>query len=75
MRAEELTKNIIEHLERKENKDECYIVEKKYNGRSYSINDVINEIKNQTEFDKEMESNIIGLAIDLLVRDKEEINV
>lgn len=39
-------------------------------GNSYSLNDILKSIRQQTEIGKEMERNILKLAIELLTRDK-----
>jgi DNA-binding NarL/FixJ family response regulator len=43
-------------------------------GKRYSLNDVLQEIRHQTEFGKEMEKKILYLTIDLLTREKEAID-
>lgn len=43
-------------------------------GKQYSLADILEEIRQQTAFGKEMEKNILMLAIDLLTRQKEKIN-
>jgi CheY-like chemotaxis protein len=43
-------------------------------GKRYSLNDVLQEIRHQTEFGKDMEKKILYLTIDLLTREKEAID-
>lgn len=43
-------------------------------GKSYSLNDLLVEIRNQTPVGVELEKNMINLTIDLLTRDKEKLN-
>ena len=43
-------------------------------GEQYSLARILEEIRNQTKFGKEMEKNILLLAIDLLTRQKEKLN-
>jgi hypothetical protein len=43
-------------------------------GKSYSLNDLLVEIRNQTPVGMELERNMINLTIDLLTRDKEKLN-
>ncbi len=43
-------------------------------GKRYSLNDMLQEIRHQTEFGKDMEKKILYLTIDLLTREKEAIN-
>jgi hypothetical protein len=42
-------------------------------GQSYSLNQILQEIRLQTEFGKGMERNILNLTIDLLARQKEQL--
>jgi hypothetical protein len=49
-------------------KDVLYLVS---GGKSYSLNQIYEEVKNRTEFGLHMEQNIINLAIDLLTRNNE----
>ena len=66
----ELTKELINNLERKNNKDEPFVI---INRKSFSINEAIQELIKQTPIGIKMESDILGLAIDLLIRGKEKI--
>ena len=43
-------------------------------GKTYSLDDLKNEIRMQSEFGKEMERNILLLAIDLLTRGKQKLD-
>ena len=43
-------------------------------GEQYSLAKILEEIRKQTNFGKEMERNILLLAIDLLTRQKEKLN-
>jgi hypothetical protein len=43
-------------------------------GKQYTLANILEEIRQQTSFGKEMEKNILMLAIDLLTRQKEKIN-
>jgi hypothetical protein len=42
-------------------------------GQSYSLNQILQEIRLQTDFGKGMERNILNLTIDLLARQKEQL--
>jgi DNA-binding NtrC family response regulator len=43
-------------------------------GDKYSLNDILKGIREQSEIGKEIEKNILKLAIDLLMRKKESLN-
>lgn len=43
-------------------------------GKTYTLNDILNGIREQSEIGKELEKNILKLAIDLLMRKKENLN-
>ena len=43
------------------------------NGKTYTLNELLQEIRMQTEFGKQMEKNILMLTIDLLARNKERL--
>ncbi|MDP3463530.1 MAG: hypothetical protein Q8S18_12130 [Bacteroidales bacterium] len=43
-------------------------------GKTLTLKDILSEIRLQTTFGKEMERNILMLAIDLLTRNKKQIN-
>ena len=43
-------------------------------GKVYSLNDLLDEIRHQTEMGKDMEKKMIYLTIDLLARGKEKLN-
>lgn len=43
-------------------------------GRSYTLNDILAEIRLQTEFGMETEKNILMLTIDMLARGKKNLN-
>lgn len=55
-----------------EEKDKPYIMSN--DGNSYSLTGILKEIKQQTSFGKEIEKNILLLAIDLFTRGKEKLN-
>ena len=44
------------------------------NGQKYSLNNILDEIRRGTEFGQEMTYSILNLAIDLLARDKAQLN-
>lgn len=44
------------------------------NGKTYSLLDILEEIRLQTDFGKKMEKNILMLTIDLLVQGEEKID-
>jgi len=56
----------------KEEKDEPYLTTA--SGKVHTLSSILEEIRQQTEFGKTMERNILMLAIDLLTRGKEKIN-
>lgn len=43
-------------------------------GKTYSLNQLLDEIRKQTPIGTELEKNMINLTIDLLTRDKEKLN-
>ncbi len=43
-------------------------------GKVYTLNDVLKEIRHQTEFGKKMQKNIMLLTIDLLARGKKQVD-
>jgi hypothetical protein len=43
-------------------------------GKTYTLKDILTEIRQQTEFGKDMERNIMMLAVDLLTRGKKQID-
>jgi hypothetical protein len=55
-----------------EEKNTAYITS--VSGKQYTLANILEEIRQQTGFGKEMEKNILLLAIDLLTRQKEKIN-
>jgi FixJ family two-component response regulator len=59
-------------LQPDQDKDSPYITS--VNGRQYTLTNILEEIRQQTPFGKEMEKNILMLAIDLLARQKEKID-
>jgi len=62
----------MEHwLEQQDNQNEKMIV--MGNGKSYSANELINEIRLETEDGQKISEDIIKLTIDLLFREKESI--
>lgn len=52
--------------------NEPYIVST--NGKTFSLNNILSEIRSQSEFGKQLERNIIQLAVDLLARGKKKLN-
>lgn len=61
---------IVSHPE--QSKDQPYILTR--NGHSYSLNQLLEEIRLQTNFGKEVEKDILLLAIDMLSRGKKKID-
>jgi len=61
---------IFSHSEEKQN--ELYL--STTSGQTYTLKDILTEIRNQTDFGRRMERNILMLAIDLLTRGKKQIN-
>jgi DNA-binding NtrC family response regulator len=55
-----------------EEKDKPYITSS--DGKSYTLSELLQEIRHQTSFGKEIEKNILLLAIDLLTRGKEKLS-
>jgi DNA-binding NtrC family response regulator len=43
-------------------------------GKTYTLKEILTEIRQQTEFGKKMERNIMMLAVDLLTRGKKQVN-
>lgn len=43
-------------------------------GKSYSLNDILKSIREQTELGKQLERNILKLAVDLLARQKSNLD-
>jgi DNA-binding NtrC family response regulator len=43
-------------------------------GQTYTLTDILTEIRQQTEFGKKMERNILMLAVDLLTRGKKQVD-
>jgi len=62
---------IEEWLELQDNKNQTMIAHG--NGQEYSANDLINEIRKQTDVGQEIQENMLMLTIDLLFRKKEQI--
>lgn len=66
--------NIIEDwiIQKDEDKDKpVYITS---NGKEYSLNDILKEIRKQTEIGKDFSRKLNSLTIDLLLRKKENLN-
>jgi DNA-binding NtrC family response regulator len=61
---------IVRHSEEEQNKP--YL--KTSSGKIYTLKDILNEIRQQTPFGKEMERSILMLSVDLLTRNKKQIN-
>ena len=62
---------IEEWLEKQENKDQVLLLHG--NGKSFSANDLIDEIRTQTPVGLEIEENMLKLTIDLLFRKQEKL--
>lgn len=62
---------IEEWLEQQDNKDQAMIYHG--NGNIYNANNLIKEIRNQSQVGQEIEENMIKLTIDLLFRKKEKV--
>jgi len=60
-----------EWLDEQEDKEQILMIEE--NGKSYSAQKLIEEIRLETEFGQRVESNILKLTIDLLFRKKEQV--
>jgi hypothetical protein len=43
-------------------------------GEKYTLKDILQQIRQQTEFGKKIERNIMMLAVDLLTREKKQVN-
>jgi len=43
-------------------------------GKKYTLKDILQQIRQQTDFGKKMERNIMMLAVDLLTRGKKQVN-
>lgn len=61
---------ISNHSEDKQN--ESYLTTS--TGKTYTLKDILKEIRQQSDFGKKMERNIIMLAIDLLTRGKKQVS-
>ncbi|PRY38497.1 hypothetical protein CLV58_109224 [Spirosoma oryzae] len=48
-----------------------YLTIKGKDNRSYTLNDILNEIENNTPFGREMVQGMVHLTIDLIARGKE----
>lgn len=71
MKDQELLKNaLIEYLENQENRDEIYLASTR---GIFTINQIKDEVVNETEVGIDMANKIIYLTIDLLTRGKEKI--
>ncbi len=62
---------IEEWLELQGNKEQSMIAHG--NGNTYSVSDLINEIRQQTDVGQEIQENMLKLTIDLLFRNKEQV--
>jgi len=60
---------VIRH---KGDKDQPYMTSKE--GRTYSLNQILREIRIQSDFGKKLEKNMIELTIDMLTRNEEQID-
>lgn len=61
---------ILNHSE--DEQKELYLTTTK--GEQFSLKDILREIRQQTDFGKKMERNIMMLAVDLLTRGKKQVN-
>lgn len=61
---------ILNHTSESQNKPYVMTSDEKI----LSLNDVLHEIRNQSDFGKRLEKNLIMLTIDLLTRNKKQIN-
>ena len=43
-------------------------------GKTYTMNEILTEIRNQTDFGKKIVRNIITLTIELIARGKKQLN-
>jgi DNA-binding NarL/FixJ family response regulator len=68
--ASALEQWISKHTEEEKNKP--YVTNRE--GQTYTLSQILTEIRKQTPFGMEMEKNILILAIDMLARGKKEIN-
>jgi len=68
--ASALEQWISKHTEEEKNKP--YVTNRE--GQTYTLSQILIEIRKQTPFGMEMEKNILILAIDMLARGKKEIN-
>ena len=58
-------------IQNKEKLDEPYFIQA--NGKKYSLNDLLNEIRLQTKFGLQVQKDLMMLTIDLLIRNKEQL--
>ena len=59
------------NLQDKKNKDAPYLITAC--GKQYTLNQLLNEVRQQTTFGKELEKDLVMLTIDLLLRGKKEL--
>lgn len=72
MKPKSLVLNALkEYLSLENNKDEAMVISK---GKSYTANQLISEIENNSTIGKELEQDVIVLTIDLLFRGKESLS-
>lgn len=64
---------IIKWLDTQDDKDKVLFIRKGANSHSFTGEQLIEEINQQTEVGKDIEQNIIALTIDLLFRRKETL--
>jgi len=68
--VQELKDGVLNHLRKGDNLDKPYMATK---SKSYTQNELITEIENNTEFGNEVISSLILLSLDLFERGKEDI--
>jgi DNA-binding NtrC family response regulator len=59
------------NLHKEDIKNKPYLIAK--NGKTYTLNDMLNEIRMQTLFGRQIEKDILMLTIDLIARNKEKL--
>lgn len=60
-------------LQDKNELDKPYMINA--NGKSYSLRDILREVREQTPFGQRIEKDLIMLTIDLLIRNKESLDI
>jgi len=62
---------VVENKEDKEDKDKSIYFSSE--GEAFSLNDISNEVRNQTKIGKDFAEKLNSLIIDLLLRGKEKL--